>query len=81
MVHLKNLQDNIQDTSRSGKYHNKRFKDTAEQYGLVVEKSEKYGWCRTSLNAEAAAWLKVEYPKVKSGTASGKQRYRCVQSW
>lgn len=34
MVHLQNLQDNVQDTSRSGSYHNRKFKETAEAHGL-----------------------------------------------
>ena len=62
MVHLQNLKDNIQDTSRSGKYHNKRFKETAEKYGLCVEKSEKYGYCITSFTTETARWFQAEYP-------------------
>lgn len=44
MVHLQNLQDNVQDTSRSGSYHNRKFKETAEAHGLTVEKGEKYEW-------------------------------------
>ena len=48
MVHLQNLQDNVQDTSRSGSYHNRKFKETAEAHGLTVEKGEKYGWHKTT---------------------------------
>lgn len=36
MVHLQNLQDGVQDTSRSGTYHNKKFKETAEAHGHPV---------------------------------------------
>ena len=53
MVHLQNLQDGVQDTSRSGLYHNKKFRETAEAHGLTVEKGEKYGWHKTTLNPEA----------------------------
>ena len=89
MVHLKNLKDNIQDTSRSGKYHNKRFKASAEEHGLVVEKSEKYGWCITTLTDETTAWLKAESPddtgftlhrdtQAKASTkASSTKKYVC----
>ena len=49
MVHLKNLQDGIQDTSRGGTYHNKKFKIAAEDHGLVVEKTDKYGYSKTTL--------------------------------
>ena len=57
MVHLWNLQNNVQDTSRNGSYHNKKFKEAAEQHGLIIEKDEKYGWTRTSLNKEAEAYI------------------------
>ena len=48
MIHYKNHEDGIQDTSRGGTYHNKRFKESAEACGLIVEHSEKYGWSHTS---------------------------------
>lgn len=57
MVHLQNLQDGVQDTSRSGTYHNKKFKETAEAHGLTVEKGEKYGWHKTTLNPEALEFV------------------------
>lgn len=53
MTHLFNLYAEVQDTSRSGTYHNKRFKDEAEQRGLLIGKSPKYGWTITNLNEEA----------------------------
>lgn len=52
MVHLWNLQEGIQDTSRSGTYHNKQFKVAAEAHGLTVEKTAKYGYSKTSLTPE-----------------------------
>ena len=58
MVHLQNLQDNVQDISRSGSYHNRKFKETAEAHGLTVEKGEKYGWHKTTLNPQAEAFVK-----------------------
>lgn len=57
MVHLQNLQDGVQDTSRSGTYHNKKFKEAAEAHGLTVEKGEKYGWHKTTLNPEALEFV------------------------
>ena len=39
----------IQDSSRGGRYHNVRFKATAEDLGLAVEQARPYGWARTSL--------------------------------
>ena len=45
-------------TSRSGSYHNRKFKETAEAHGLTVEKGEKYGWHKTALNPQAEAFVK-----------------------
>ena len=57
MVHLYNLQVGVQDTSRGGTYHNKKYKEAAEKHGLIVEKDAKYGWTKTSLNDEAQAFI------------------------
>ena len=90
MVHLLNLQNKVQDTSRSGKYHNKKFKEVAEQHGLKVDKSEKYGWAITALTEEAAEWIKSTYkddkgfelfrsklPKIKTSSSSSSRKYVC----
>lgn len=53
MVHLYNVLNGVQDTSRGGTYHNNTFKASAEAHGLIVEKDEKYGWCKTSLNEDS----------------------------
>lgn len=39
---------NVQDCSRQGTYHNKQFKATAESVGLIVTKSDRYGFAHTS---------------------------------
>mgnify|MGYP001855521997 CR=1 FL=1 len=39
MVHLQNLQDGVQDTSRSGLYHNKKFRETANPEALQFVQS------------------------------------------
>lgn len=57
MVHLYNLQIGVQDTSRGGTYHNKKYKTAAEQHGLTVEKDSKYGWTITKLNEEAKSFI------------------------
>lgn len=36
MAHLHNLQIGVQDTSRNGTYHNKKYKETAEQHGCGI---------------------------------------------
>lgn len=85
MAHLYNAQCDIQDTCRSGLYHNKQFKRTAEEHGLVVSKSSTYGFSTTHLNDEAtrfAASLKdMEFQlhrkkRKKSGMAEQKSSTR-----
>lgn len=48
---------NIADVSRNNTYHNKHFAKTAEAHGLVVERTEKYGWARTSPSDALLNWL------------------------
>lgn len=48
MVHEYNNEiANISDVSNNGVYHNKYFKQEAERRGLIVTRSEKYGWSCT----------------------------------
>lgn len=42
----------VKDTSRGGRYHNQRFKATAVEVGLRVQRMDPYGWARTSLRPE-----------------------------
>ncbi len=44
----------VKDTSREGRYHNRRFKALAEELGLQVERHEQIGWAVTELGAYAA---------------------------
>lgn len=53
MIHLYDLENGIQDCSRGGTYHNKRFKEAAQEHGLIVEATEKYGFAKTYLSDEA----------------------------
>ena len=48
MVHYWNYEMGVQDCSRGNTYHNRRFKEVAESRGLVVTRSEKYGWAHTA---------------------------------
>ena len=47
MVHLIDLQEGIQDTSRGGTYHNKRFKARAETVDLSISYDSRIGWSVT----------------------------------
>lgn len=52
-AHIWNMQHDIKDTSNGYVYHNKRFKETAENLGNIkVERSEKYGWTVSSPTEE-----------------------------
>lgn len=46
--HLLNIIHEVRDTSNNGVYHNKQFKRTAEEHGLIVDHDAKYGWCITT---------------------------------
>ena len=60
MVHLFNLQNGIKDTSRSGYYHNKSFKESAEAHGLIAEKVDGSGYSKTSLSDDAVEFVKKQ---------------------
>ena len=47
MVHYHCFVNNIQDCSRGGTYHNRHFRDNAEEHGLIVNHHDKYGWTIT----------------------------------
>lgn len=44
LAHLFCRQHGIQEVSRGGTYHNKRFKEEAERRGLECYRTEMYGW-------------------------------------
>lgn len=46
MVHYSNTISEIKDCN--GQIHNKKFKELAENVGLICEKSKKYGWGTTA---------------------------------
>lgn len=48
---------NIQDCSRQGTYHNKYFKRVAETHGLIVTRTDKYGWSATSPSDDLLDWI------------------------
>ncbi len=57
MAHLYNAQSDIQDTCRSGTYHNKHFRETAESHGLTVSKHPERGFAITDLNNETISFI------------------------
>lgn len=57
MCHQYNAVNGIQDVSRGGTYHNRRFKVLAESKGLSIEKSIQYGWTITEPAEELLEWV------------------------
>ena len=62
MAHLKNAQAGIRDCT-SGQYHNKRFKEAAQEFGLTVTRIKGKGYARTDLDDEAKQAIKELDPK------------------
>lgn len=57
-VHMYNdVVANVQDTSRNGTYHNKVFKTEAEKRGLIISRSDKYGWSHTEPSEQLFYWV------------------------
>ena len=56
MVHLWNMQNGVQDCSRGGAYHNKKFKEEAEKRDLTIEHHDTYGWTITTPTDKLVEW-------------------------
>lgn len=80
VVHLDNIVKGIKDCSRGGTYHNKKFKEGAERVGLIVKKTEQYGFAFTEASEELIEIIKswgldettfntarIDFEKVRSG--------------
>lgn len=57
MVHIYHLMNDIQDCSRGGSYHNKKFRDEAVKHMLHIDKDERYGWTITSPTDELLEYI------------------------
>ena len=53
MAHQYARENNIDDCSREGTYHNKHFSEIASNHGLTVTKTKKYGYSETTLTSDA----------------------------
>lgn len=62
----------IADTSRQGRYHNKRFKAVGEELGLVITEVDRIGWSGTKLGPEA----EQRYADVLRQLAAAMTAYR-----
>lgn len=90
MAHLMNIQNGIQDCSRGGTYHNRKFKDEAEKHMIQIDKHDKYGWTITTATEELLdyiikqGWDEIEmsrgfgftgYTGPSGGKATGKPTF------
>ena len=73
MIHLYCRENNIQECSRNGKYHNKKFKELAEKCGLKVYKTNTYGYNTTHEGndklteyAIEKGWTEIEYGRINN---------------
>lgn len=49
LVHAYCDANEIKDTSNGHRYHNTKFRDKAEEFGLVIEKADTIGWSVTTV--------------------------------
>jgi hypothetical protein len=63
-AHGMNAARGVQDSSRGGRYHNARFKATAEDLGLIVKNGPPYGWARTSIGPVARGRYDAEIARL-----------------
>ena len=62
MCHYYAYLENIQDVSRNGYYHNKRYKAIAEAHGLMIEKKDSSrGWTDTRLTERSKELFEREF--------------------
>jgi hypothetical protein len=64
----------IKDTSRRGRYHNKRFAALAEDLGLEVEKNKTYGHVTTGLKPDAKHTYASTIARVEDAIAAYRKR-------
>jgi len=55
--HLYNIIHEIDDCCNYGRYHNKKFKETAEAHGLICTETLSYGYAQTKFNKDAVKFF------------------------
>ena len=89
MTHMFCYNMGIKDTSRGCTYHNKNFKVQAEQRGLLIAHTPKYGWTLTTPSPELIEFVKsmqwddidisrcVESACARQKKLSSTRKYQC----
>lgn len=78
-AHGLNAARGVKDSSRGGRYHNARFKVTAEEVGLVVQAMPPYGWAQTSLGPAATELYEREIVQLGDAMRIARRVGREVQ--
>lgn len=60
LVHAYCDANEIKDTSNGHRYHNTKFKEKAEEFGLVIEKADTIGWSVTTVPDSTVATYREE---------------------
>ena len=60
LVHAYCDANEIKDTSNGHRYHNTKFKEKAEEFGLVIEKADTIGWSVTTVPDSTVATYRQE---------------------
>ena len=82
MVHLWNLQNGVKDCSRGGAYHNKKFKQAAEERDLLIGYDSSIGWSITEPSDQLLEFIieqgwsdiqmnRIEWQYVPTGAGTG----------
>ena len=77
LAHYTNACEKIEDCNNAG-YHNKKFKERAEKYGLNVEKDGRHGWAITSVSDSLKKILKDIKPNETIFKIYRKEHLRLV---
>jgi hypothetical protein len=67
-AHGFNAARGVKDSSRGGRYHNARFRTTAQELGLLAEQVPPYGWAQTSIGPEAQERYRDEIARISDAT-------------
>lgn len=64
----------IKDTSRQGRFHNRRFKALAEELGITVEQSGNIGWSKTSVPDATVQAYRAELEQLATALTAYRHR-------
>ncbi len=64
----------VSDTSRQGRYHNRRYRDLAAEVGLIVEQRPPWGWTDTALSTAVADGYQAELASLEAALTLSRSR-------